>query len=173
MTKYVNNSYDSAYKKTMGVNYMEKNIELGTTDIKFLIYDVGGSKEFQNMISLATNDAVALIFTFDLTRKDTLDNVREWYRLARITNQTALPMLVGTKFDKFVELPLEYQEEMHSYTQKFAKAMKSSVVFTSNSDSINVQKVFKILISKAFDLHLTIPEITNVGEPLLIYNITE
>jgi len=31
------------------------------------------------------------------------------------------------------------------------------------------QQIFKIVLSKAFDLKCTIPEITNVGEPLLIY----
>jgi hypothetical protein len=30
-------------------------------------------------------------------------------------------------------------------------------------------QIFKIVLSKAFDLKCTIPEITNVGEPLLIY----
>lgn len=32
-----------------------------------------------------------------------------------------------------------------------------------------VPQIFKIVLSKAFDLKCTIPEITNVGEPLLIY----
>lgn len=30
-------------------------------------------------------------------------------------------------------------------------------------------KIFKIVLSKAFDLRCTIPEIENVGEPLLLY----
>jgi hypothetical protein len=63
--------------------------------------------------------------------------------------------------------------------------MKASLIFSSTSHSINVQKVcafrpptwvstnisqiFKIVLSKAFDLKCTIPEIENVGEPLLLY----
>jgi hypothetical protein len=30
-------------------------------------------------------------------------------------------------------------------------------------------QIFKIVLSKAFDLKCTIPEIENVGEPLLLY----
>jgi len=30
-------------------------------------------------------------------------------------------------------------------------------------------QIFKIVLSKAFDLRCTIPEIENVGEPLLLY----
>lgn len=66
--------------------------------------------------------------------------------------------------------------------------MKAPLIFCSTSHAINVQKIFKIVLSKAFDLKCafnpilahtvltcvmlppgTIPEITEVGEPLLIY----
>ena len=69
--------------------------------------------------------------------------------------------------------------------------MKAPLIFCSTSHSINVQKIFKvgiagreqaygplaadaplppqIILSKAFDLKCTIPEIKDVGEPLLIY----
>jgi GTP-binding protein of the ras superfamily involved in termination of M-phase len=72
--------------------------------------------------------------------------------------------------------------------RRFARAMKAPLIFCSTSHSINVQKIFKvgrllyliqhacslccsiqIILSKAFDLKCTIPEIKGVGEPLLIY----
>lgn len=34
---------------------------------------------------------------------------------------------------------------------------------------MSVLKIFKIVLSKAFDLKCTIPEIENVGDPLLLY----
>lgn len=34
---------------------------------------------------------------------------------------------------------------------------------------INLEQIFKIVLSKAFDLKCTIPEIENIGEPLLLY----
>jgi len=33
----------------------------------------------------------------------------------------------------------------------------------------NAPQIFKIVLSKAFDLRCTIPEIEHVGEPLLLY----
>jgi GTP-binding protein of the ras superfamily involved in termination of M-phase len=33
----------------------------------------------------------------------------------------------------------------------------------------DITQIFKIVLSKAFDLKCTIPEIENVGEPLLLY----
>jgi Gtp-binding protein of the ras superfamily involved in termination of M-phase len=53
--------------------------------------------------------------------------------------------------------------------RKFAKAMKAPLIFTSASHSINVQKVFKVVLSKVFDLKCTVPMIEKIGDPILQY----
>lgn len=169
MVKYVEGSWDEDYIQTLGVNFMEKTISIRNTEITFSIWDLGGQREFVNMLPLVCNDAVAILFMFDLTRKSTLNSIKEWYRQGRGFNKTAIPFLVGTKYDHFVNFPREEQEEISMQAKRFAKAMKASLIFSSTSHSINVQKIFKIVLSKAFDLRCTIPEIENVGEPLLLY----
>ncbi|KAI0403414.1 GTP-binding protein [Xylaria palmicola] len=189
MVKYVEGSWDEDYIQTLGVNFMEKTISIRNTEITFSIWDLGGQREFVNMLPLVCNDAVAILFMFDLTRKSTLNSIKEWYRQGRGFNKTAIPVLVGTKYDHFVNFSREEQEEISNQARRFAKAMRASLIFSSTSHSINVQKVFqqalatcqqlmfiltpwqifKIVLSKAFDLKCTIPEIENVGEPLLLY----
>ncbi|KAF2658905.1 small GTPase [Lophiostoma macrostomum CBS 122681] len=169
MVKYVEGSWDEDYIQTLGVNFMEKTISIRNTEITFSIWDLGGQREFVNMLPLVCNDAVAILFMFDLTRKSTLNSIKEWYRQGRGFNKTAIPFLVGTKYDHFVNFPREEQEEISNQAKRFAKAMKASLIFSSTSHSINVQKIFKIVLSKAFDLKCTIPEIENIGEPLLLY----
>lgn len=144
---------------------MEKTISIRQTQITFSIWDLGGQREFVNMLPLVCNDAVAILFMFDLSRKSTLNSIREWYRQARGFNKTAIPFLVGTKYDAFVAMPAEDQDEITRQARKFAKAMRASLVFCSTSHTINIQKIFKIVLSKAFELKCTIPEIIEVGEP--------
>lgn len=112
------------------------------------------------MLPLVCNDAVAILFMFDLTRKSTLNSIKEWYRQGRGFNKTAIPFLVGTKYDHFVNFPREDQEEIsnqvfsmilshlswsfmliYGQAKRFAKAMRASLIFSSTSHSINVQKV--------------------------------
>ncbi|KZZ92863.1 Small GTPase superfamily, Tem1 [Moelleriella libera RCEF 2490] len=166
MVKYTEGGWNEDYIQTLGVNFMEKTITIRNTDITFSIWDLGGQREFVNMLPLVCNDAVAILFMFDLTRKSTLNSIKEWYRQGRGFNKTAIPMLVGTKFDQFINLPYQEQEEISNQARRFAKAMRAPLVFSSTSHSINI---FKIVLSKAFDLKCTIPEIENVGEPLLLY----
>ena len=142
-----------------GVNFMEKTISIRNTEITFSIWDLGGQREFVNLLPLVCNDAVAILFMFDLTRKSTLNSIKEWYRQGRGFNKTAIPFLVGTKYDHFVNFSKEEQEEISTQVRaymashdtmganalpqarRFARAMRASLIFSSTSHSINVQKV--------------------------------
>ena len=68
---------------------MEKTISIRNTEITFSIWDLGGQREFVNMLPLVCNDAVAILFMFDLSRKSTLNSVKEWYRQARGFNKVS------------------------------------------------------------------------------------
>ncbi|KAM5378190.1 hypothetical protein ACJA88_005924 [Fusarium oxysporum] len=112
---------------------------------------------------------VGMVGDAQIGKTSLMVNIKEWYRQGRGFNKTAIPILVGTKYDHFVNFPPQDQEEISNQARRFAKAMRAALIFSSTSHSINVQKIFKIVLSKAFDLKCTIPEIENVGEPLLLY----
>lgn len=169
MVKYVQNVFDEEYTQTLGVHYLERKIALGSTDVIFSIMDLGGQREFINMLPLVSEGAVSIIFLFDLTRPETLSSIKEWYRQARGFNDTAIALLVGTKYDLFITMDSEYQEQISRTSMKYAQAMDSPLVFCSTSNSINIQKIFKVIIAKAFNLTLKVPEIKQIGDPLLIY----
>ena len=71
---------------------MEKTITVRRTTITFSIWDLGGQREFVNMLPLVCNDAVAILFMFDLSRKSTLNSVKEWYRQARGFNKVRVSL---------------------------------------------------------------------------------
>eukprot|EP01105_Mastigella_eilhardi_P023766 TRINITY_DN6045_c0_g1_i3.p2 TRINITY_DN6045_c0_g1~~TRINITY_DN6045_c0_g1_i3.p2 ORF type:complete len:226 (+),score=74.11 TRINITY_DN6045_c0_g1_i3:71-679(+) len=169
MVKYVEGTFDDDFIQTLGVNFMEKTISLRNNEITFSIWDLGGQKEFVNMLPLVCNDAVAILFMFDLTRKSTLNSVKEWYRQARGFNKTAFPLLIGTKFDIFVTMPAEEQDEITKQAKRFASAMKSPLIYCSASKSVNVQSIFKVVLAKAFELNCTIPQCDKAGEPVLLF----
>lgn len=112
MVKYINGKFDEDYIMTLGVNFLEKQLTIKNNEINLMIWDLGGQKQFMSMLDLVCNDSVALFFMFDLSRKSTLHSVKEWYIQSRKYNKKAAPFLIGTKYDKFLELPEEEQEEI-------------------------------------------------------------
>jgi GTP-binding protein of the ras superfamily involved in termination of M-phase len=169
MVKYVEGSFNEDYVQTLGVNFMQKTIQLTATDITFTIWDLGGQKEYLHMLPLVCNDAVALLFMFDLSRKSTLTSIKNWYKQARTLNKTAPPFLIGTKYDQFSQMKAEEQEEITTQARRFAKAMKAPLIFCSASHSINVHKIFKIVLAKAFDLKCNVDKIERIGDPIIEY----
>lgn len=124
-----------ADKMRIGVNFMEKTISIRNTEITFSIWDLGGQREFVNMLPLVCNDAVAILFMFDLTRKSTLNSIKEWYRQGRGFNKTAIPLLVGTKYDHFVNFPREEQEEI---SIQVSRVQLTAIMGTANRCRPNV-----------------------------------
>jgi GTP-binding protein of the ras superfamily involved in termination of M-phase len=169
MVKYVEGNFNEDYIQTLGVNFMEKTIALRNTDITFSIWDLGGQQEYLHMLPLVCNDAVALLFMFDLSRKSTLTSVKNWYKQARLLNKTATPFLIGTKYDYFSNLKPEEKKEMTLQARRFAKAMKAPLIFCSASHAINIHKIFKVVLAKVFDLKCTVQQITNIGDPIIEY----
>lgn len=183
MVKYVEGQYSDDYIQTLGFYIGNTRRELHGEDHRYskdrdnildlgswyLNFNLGGQREFVNMLPLVCNDAIAILFMFDLSRKNTLNSIKEWYRQARGFNKTAIPFLVGTKYDHFATFPIEEQEEITKQARRFAKAMRAPLIFCSTSHSINVQKIFKIVLAKAFDLKCAIPIIDEVGAPILEY----
>ena len=186
MYKYVEGKFDEDYIMTLGicvyyklwltiifsqgVNFLEKSLTIKNTDISLMIWDLGGQKDFMSMLDLVCNDSVALFFMFDLSRKATLHSVKEWYVKARKENKKAMAFLIGTKYDKFVELSQEEQEDITTQARKYAEKMKSPLIYCSAQAGVNVKKLFKLVLAKVFDLNPGVEKITNVGEPILEYN---
>ena len=144
-------------------------MKLHSTDIVFSLMDLGGQKEFINMLPIAAVGSSVIVFLFDLTRPETLNSIKDWYRQVKGLNDIAIPILVGTKYDLLINLSAEYQEQISTAAIDYANVMDAPLIFCSTAESINVQKIFKIALAKIFNLTLVVPEIRDIGDPLLLY----
>jgi GTP-binding protein of the ras superfamily involved in termination of M-phase len=50
--------------------------------------------------------------------------------------------------------------------------MKAPLVFVSAKESINVNKLFKLIVGKIFDTDVGVEEILGDGEPLIKYSFS-
>ncbi|KAK7300112.1 hypothetical protein RJT34_10946 [Clitoria ternatea] len=165
--KYVGNEQEQRSLQMEGLNLMDKTLSVQGARISFRIWDVAGDKRSLDQIPLACKDAVAVLIMFDLTSRCTLNNVVRWYGEARKWNQTAIPVLIGTKFDDFVRLPPDVQWTIVTQARAYAKAMKATLFFSSATHNINVNKIFKFIMAKLFNLPWTVERNLTVGEPII------
>ena len=94
--------FEEDYIETLGVNFMEKSITLKSTEVTFSIWDLGGQREFATMLPLVCNDAVVILFMFDLSNKSTLSSVKVVSASPWFEQDAAI--LVGTKYDLYLKM---------------------------------------------------------------------
>ncbi|MCO5614978.1 hypothetical protein L7F22_069264 [Adiantum nelumboides] len=172
MAKYVRPEEELSQEAvdTVGVVTEEKVVHTKSgTRIAFNIWDLAGHWQCGSMVPLVCRDAVAILIMFDLTRRSTLNSVMDWFTQARECNKAAMTVIVGTKYDDFVELPQNIQLVVIQQARVYAKAMGAALFFSSVRHNINVHKVFKVIVAKLFDLPCPIPLNLNLGEPLVDY----
>ncbi|KAL6840737.1 hypothetical protein ACP4OV_029601 [Aristida adscensionis] len=167
MVKYVGNEDEQNGLQMTGLNLMDKTLAVQGARIAYSIWDVAGDNQCADHVPIACKDAVAILYMFDLTSRCTLNNVIDWYERARKWNKTAIPILIGTKFDDFVQLPLELQWAIASQARAYARAMKATLFFSSAMHNINVNKIFKFITAKLFNLPWTVERNLTIGEPII------
>ncbi|KAJ4829100.1 hypothetical protein Tsubulata_049172 [Turnera subulata] len=165
--KYVGDEQEKKCLQMKGLNLMDKTLLVQGARISFSIWDVGGDSRSLDHLPIACKDSVAILFMFDLTSRCTLNSVVEWYNQARKWNRTAIPILIGTKFDDFVQLPPNLQWTIVTQARAYAKAMKATLFFSSAKHNINVNKIFKFIMAKLFNLPWKVERNLTVGEPII------
>ncbi|GER54874.1 Ras-related protein Rab-37 [Striga asiatica] len=157
LLKYVGDENEKRRLQMKGLNVMDKRM------------GVEGEGRSFDQVPIACKNAVAIFFMFDLTSRCTLNSIIGWYKEARKWNQTAIPVVIGTKFDDFVQLPLDIQWSVITQARTYAKAMKATLFFSSAMHNINVNKIFKYIIAKLFNLPWTVDRNLTIGEPIIDY----
>ncbi|KAL8470019.1 hypothetical protein ACS0TY_032766 [Phlomoides rotata] len=153
--KYVGDEEEKNSLRMKGVNLMDKT------------FHIRGDSRSLDQLPIACKDAVAILFMFDLTSRCTLNSVIGWYSEARKWNQNAIPILIGTKFDDFVQLPPDIQWAVVSQARTYARAMEATLFFSSATHDINVNKIFKFILAKLFNLPWTLHRNLTIGEPII------
>ncbi|KAF0536241.1 septum-promoting GTP-binding protein 1 [Gigaspora margarita] len=168
MRKFTESEFDLYYCQTNGLHFNKKTISLQNTKIRFNIWD--GHSDF---ISYVCNDSVAILFMFDLSRKSILISIKSWYKQTKRLNKHMLYFLIGTKYDIFTEFENRTQQDIIKMTCNYTNIMNASLIFCSSKQFINVNSIFKVILSQQFKIICKLPEVKEVGCPILEYKTNQ
>jgi small GTP-binding protein len=116
---------------------------LGET-FKVQLIDTAGQERFRTVTSSYYRGAHGIMLTFDLTSKESFEDLQEWLaEVERYTVGGLVKLLVGTKSD-LADKRAVTEEEAKAY----AKKLGVSYVETSSKDGKNVQEAFDTLLTQ-------------------------
>lgn len=83
ISRFLHNQFIEGYISTKGANYDSKPMTFieHKTILKFEIYDTAGHKRFRSLNKIIYKDAFIIILVYDITRKESFDEIKKyWYK---------------------------------------------------------------------------------------------
>ena len=148
--RFLGKGFSSSYHLTIGTNILTHTVDIDDSSIKFQIWDLAGQQRFEFVRSTFYRGSHGIIMIFDLTRPDTLQNLREWKFeiLNNIGDRGKLPVvLLGNKSD-LQEKQLIDTETITNFRDELKIEFRSDTVpflFTSARSGMNVLEAFEAL----------------------------
>jgi Ras-related protein Rab-7A len=105
MDQYVNRKFSSAYKATIGADFLSKEVMIEEKLVTLQIWDTAGQERFQSLGSPFYRGADACILVYDITSERSFEKLSNWrnefFSQSHIPDAENFPFVViGNKTDK-------------------------------------------------------------------------
>jgi len=187
--RFVENKFTHNYRATIGLNILTHSINFLDNDVKFSIWDIGAQKYFHRFRKTYYIGAQAAFIVFDLTVRESFDNVITWFEeIDQFLDTKELPIIVvGNKSDLAEERVVDYQEGVKMTNILSEKGLSNvSYIETSALTGENIHDAFRLIsyhyITKSKEIEENklktdvleeIDDILHVKKPLTITFLTE
>ena len=148
LEKFIDNKFSEVYLSTIGVDFKFKTQVLPNgKKVKIQFIDTAGQERYRSIAYNMIKNADGILLIYDITRKETFDNVSNWIENIRENKKKNFPIiLIGNKSD------LENERQV-TKGEGDAKSKELGLLFfeTSNKDGINIEETTIELINKIFE----------------------
>ena len=147
--RFLGKGFSIGYNLTIGTNICTHTATVEDREIKFQIWDLAGQQRFEFVRKTFYRGSQAVMMVFDLTRPETLKNLREWKQevLKNVGHSVPFPVvLLGNKCDLQQKIVIT-QEEITKFRNELRIDFLCDVPFllTSALSGMNVHEAFEIL----------------------------
>jgi len=146
LLRYTEGSYTENFIGTIGVDYKDKYITVGTNKIQTQLWDTAGQERFRTITSSYYRGAHGMILTFDLSKPSSFQTVEKWLiEVERYGEDNVVVILAGNKSDQAsTEVP-------DSEVEEWARNKNLTYMKTSAKDGTGINELFAKLAQEVVD----------------------
>lgn len=141
--RYCRGVYTKAYKKTIGVDFLEKRLRVSGEDVRLMLWDTAGQEEFDAITKAYYRGAQACVIAFSTTDRASFEAVKKWKKKVEeeCGGVNVIPMvLVQNKIDLMHQSVVSNEE-----VDRLARECRMRLYRTSVKEDINVGGLFQHL----------------------------
>lgn len=162
--RYCKGIFTKDYKKTIGVDFLERQVEVDGEDVRLMLWDTAGQEEFDAITKAYYRGAQVCVLAFSTIDRVSFQAIERWKEKVENEVGGVVMVLVQNKIDLLDEAAVEASE-----AEELAKRLRLKFFRTSVKDDFNVHEVFKYLAQKYLErLHNTDMQDTTqlrIGQP--------
>ena len=150
ISRYISGAFDSNAPSTNGASYASKNITYSELNKSLLldVWDTAGQEKYKALTRFFYKDAQVAILVYDISRKETFDNLKDyWYEQVKENGDKNIVLAVaGNKCDKYEEEAVNEQE-----AREFAASIGAIFGLTSAQNNTGINELFHDVGNKYLD----------------------
>lgn len=145
LLRYVKEHFSDSLKKTIGSNFLIKDIEIEGKQVRLLLWDIGGQPQFHKLRTIYFKGSNAALGVYDITSPQSLLKIPGWVSSIKKTVKKTIPMiLIGNKCDLDRQVDKAEAEDL-------AKRLGCEYMETSAKTGDNVEIAFQNITKKVLE----------------------
>ncbi len=138
MVKFAEDTYVSAYKPTVGIDFKCKKIKINDTVVKLQVWDTAGQERFRTISQKYYQRADGVILAYDCSNAKSFENLNSWIeQIATHAKEGVQKVIIGTKCDKPESQKVVNQINGEAYAQNLGlKHFETSALEGTNIDLV-------------------------------------
>ncbi len=137
--RFVDNQFSDSYLSTIGVKISRKKIAVDETVVQGLIWDIEGGTPTKPVNTIYLQGAHGAILVADITREETIENLRSYIDIVGKHAPNAPITLVLNKNDKLAE---DQQQQVYAHACERYADLCEQIYLTSAKSGEGVERVF-------------------------------
>ena len=147
ISRYITDTFKDSLMTTPGANFTTKKVDFPQykKSIKFEIWDTAGQERYRSLAKVFYNNAAACLLVFDITNKDSFDDIKNYWipEIKENGQKDIILALAGNKSDN-------YLKEQVSDNEGKALAKEINAIYMRTSAKLNssIDEIFNVIGNK-------------------------
>ncbi|KAL8144003.1 hypothetical protein V2J09_017035 [Rumex salicifolius] len=148
LSRFTRNEFCLDSKSTIGVEFATRTLQVEGKTVKAQIWDTAGQERYRAITSAYYRGAVGALLVYDITKRQTFDNLLRWLRELRDhADSNIVIMMAGNKSDL---------KHLRAISEDDGKALAEkeglSFLETSALEAFNVEKAFQTVLTDIYHI---------------------
>ncbi|KAH7657034.1 Small GTPase superfamily ARF/SAR type protein [Dioscorea alata] len=148
LSRFTRNEFCLESKSTIGVEFATRTLQIEGKTVKAQIWDTAGQERYRAITSAYYRGAVGALLVYDITKRQTFDNIQRWLRELRDhADSNIVIMMAGNKSDLAHLRSVQADD-----AQELAETEGLSFLETSALEAYNIEKAFQTILTEIYHI---------------------